>query len=446
MRGGRHRDGGDGATDSRAGATPARRRFLLLTALRWVPTGLVAPVITLLAVERGLTIAEVGVIVAVQGFVVLGAELPAGTLSDAIGRRPTLILAGVTGVCSIVLVATAQSFAMFVVAFALQGVWRALDSGTLESWYVDRVVDDGDGTGESGGAGSSEGSGPDIASGLAAGATVLNLAMGAGALASGGVVAVGLAIGTRPFGVSALVLPVVVAAVLTVVSLVAVILLVTEERPVGGRPRLRGLWKAIPFGIVDGVRLVTRSRVLLALVAVELCWGFGMVAFETLMPLRLGEVVGSATEAGALMGPVTSVAWLAAAAGAALVPLASRRWGTVLPAAGLRVLQGLTVVGMGLLAGPVGVIGAFVACYGVHGASNPLHNALLHRQATNANRAVVLSINSMAAQPAFAIGALVLGAIASGASLGVAMVVAGVVLALAAPLYLPARRQELQAA
>ena len=142
------------------------------------------------------------------------------------------------------------------------------------------------------------------------------------------------------------------------------------------------------------------------------------------------------------MGPVSSVAWLASAAGAAVIAMASRPLGVAGTAVALRVLQGLTIVVMGLAAGPVGVITGFVACYAVHGAANPLHQTLLHRQAEPANRTTVLSMNSMVGQPAFALGSVLLTLLAGWASVSAAIVVGAVVLAAAAPLYLPAVRAE----
>ena len=190
--------------------------------------------------------------------------------------------------------------------------------------------------------------------------------------------------------------------------------------------------------IGQAVGLLRRSRVLLALVAVELFWGFGMVTFESLLPVRLAEVIGDPERAAALLGPANSAAWLASAAGAALTPLLLRWLGAAPGAALLRILQGVTVVGMGLFAGPVGVLVAYLACYAVHGASNPLHSGLLHRQVDGPYRTSVLSLNSMMAQPAGALGGVVLTALAAATSISTAMVVGAVVLAVAAPLYLPA--------
>ena len=87
---------------------------------------------------------------------------------------------------------------------------------------------------------------------------------------------------------------------------------------------------------------------------------------------------------------------------------------------------------------PVGIVVAYLACYTAHGASNPMHTTLLHRQVAGSYRTTVLSMNSMVSQPAGAIGAIVLSALADGTSLTTTMIVAGVLCAVAAPLYLPA--------
>jgi hypothetical protein len=142
------------------------------------------------------------------------------------------------------------------------------------------------------------------------------------------------------------------------------------------------------------------------------------------------------------MGPVGSAAWFASAAGAAGIILVSRRIGVARSAALLRVVQGATVVAMGLIAGVIGVVTAYLACYTAHGASDPMHTTLLHRQVDGPHRTTVLSMNSMIGQPAAAIGGIVLAALADGTSVSTAMILGGVICAAAAPLYLPALRQE----
>lgn len=63
-------------------------RFVVLTALRWLPVGFIAPVVVLFASSRGLSAVEIGLMFSVQAVVVILLELPTGGLADTIGRRP----------------------------------------------------------------------------------------------------------------------------------------------------------------------------------------------------------------------------------------------------------------------------------------------------------------------------------------------------------------------
>jgi MFS family permease len=403
-------------------ARSALIRFLILTALRWLPVGLVIPVLVLLPLSRGLGLSELGLAAAMQGFVVFALELPTGGLADSVGRRRVLLFSMVVSIASMGLFLVADSFAALAVVFILQGVYRALDSGPLEAWYVDTALL----------------ADPDtrLDKGLSAQGMVLGVAIAAGALASGGLVA----LDPLP-GVEALALPVVLALVLQVVGLVVAVLIMTETPPSPGLRNMMTSALATPRTIADGVRLLRRSPVLQALIAVELFWGFGMVSFEGLMPVRLAETVGGTDAAAAIAGPAVSAAWIASAGGSAITPWLGRRLGIAPAAALMRVLQGVAVAGMGFFAGITGILAAYLVCNAVHGTSNAAHMTLLHRQAVGRVRATVLSLNSMVSQPASALGIILLTALAETTSVSTAMYVAAVVLAVAAPLYLPAWRQ-----
>lgn len=409
----------------------AQWRFLVLTALRWGPVGLFIPVLVLLPLDRGLTLSQVGLTVAVQGLVVLMLELPTGGLADAWGRRPVLLMAGIVAVASTALFLTASTVAGFALAYLLQGVYRALDSGPLEAWYVDAVhaAPDADRNPRA--------LEREVERGLSRAGAVLGVAIAAGALAGGGLVAIGDA---GPF--EALALPVVVSLVLQVLGLVAVVTLMPEMRHAAGTRAALGALRQAPHTVAGGLRLLRTSPVLLAIVAVELFWGFGSATYEALLPVRLTEILEDPERAAVVVGPAGSAAWLASALGAAMAPWLIRGVGTAAAAALLRLLQGGFVVLMGLLAGVVGVIVAYLVAYAAHGAANPAHMSLLHRQVGGELRATAISVNSMMAQAAGALGVLALTAVADQESARVAMYLGGAVLAVAAPLYLPAWRQE----
>ncbi|WP_382304370.1 MFS transporter [Herbiconiux sp. UC225_62] len=419
---------GEVAVGGRISVRAAERRLVLLTATRWLPVGLVFGLTVLLPLERGLSLVQVGGLLALQGVVVLALELPTGGLADALGRRPLLIASGVLAVGSATLFVLSTEFWMFAVAMIAQGVFRALDSGPLEAWYVDAAH-------------AADPAAP-IERGLSRAATMLGVAIAIGALAGGGLVA------WNPVaGVSALVLPFAVAIALYALHTVLVAVLIREPRRAaggggrGGRTALAAARDA-PRVVLAGLGMLQRSPVLRAIVLVEVFWSVAMIAFETLTPVRLAGLLGGEDAAGALFGPASAAAWGLFAAGSLLAGVASRRVGVAWTAIGARILNGLFVVVMGLTAGVVGLVAAYGLAYLTHGAAGPMHSTLLHRQATSANRAVVLSMNSMVAGGAYSLGLLLFTPLAEGFGTGVAFVVAGAFSVVGALLYLPALRQE----
>lgn len=404
----------------------ARRVFLVLTATRWFPVGLVVGIVTLLPLERGLGVGETLLALSLSGFVVFALELPTSGFADAFGRRPVLVASAVVNVAAAVVFLLAHSFWSFVLAAVLTGVFRALDSGPLEAWFVDTVH--------------ATEPGADVERPLAAQGTILGAAIALGAVVSGGLVL------WHPIaGQSALVLPFAALVTLNVVHLGAVVALLVEPvahlDQTGVRRAIRSATEA-PAVVREGLGMLRHNPVLRGLVLVEVSWSIAMVVFESFQPIRLAELVGSEEQAGALMGPVAAVGWGTFALGSALAGLASTRLGVTRTAILARVLNSLGAVVMGLVAGPVALVAAYLFTYAMHGAGGPMHSALLHREAQARNRATVLSMNSMMMFAAFSLVAPALGLLADRTSSQVAMVTAGAVSLLGAALYLPARRAE----
>ncbi len=406
--------------------TAARRAFLALTVTRWFPVGLVVGVITLWILDRGLTISQALLAFSLQGIVVFVLELPTSGFADAFGRRPMLVAAaGVNLVAGAVMV-LADSFWAFVLAAALQGVFRALDSGPMEAWYVDTVH--------------ATEPGAEVDGTLAAQGTVLGASMAVGAVISGGLIV------WDPLPASsALLLPMLCWAGLNLVHLVAIVVLMKEPRThvdATGARRAADSVRRAPTVVRDGLGLLRRNRVLRYVVMVEVFWTAALVIFETFQPIRLAELVGGEERAGAVMGPVAAAAWGVFAAGSALAGLASRRFGVARTAIAARILNGLGTVTMGLVAGPVALVAAYLFTYSMHGTAGPMHQALMHREASAANRATVLSMGSMVFFATFSILGAPLGLLAEATSTQVAMVAAGAFSVLGASCYLPALRAE----
>jgi MFS family permease len=404
----------------------ARARLLTLSFTRWFPTGLTIGIITLWPLERGLSVAQTLTALSFSGVVVFLLELPTSGFADAFGRRPVFLAACLVGAAATAALLVADSFWTFALAFALYGVFRALDSGPLEAWYVDTVHDSEPGA--------------DVGRTLSVQDTVVGVAIASGSLVSAGLVS------WHPWSSeSALFLPIVICGVLNLAHLVVSATLMRETRAhADGTAPQRALASAreAPGIIRGGLGLLRSSTVLRGLVLVEVFWALAMVVFENFQPVRLAELLGSEAQAGAWMGVVAAGGWAVFALGSTLAGLVSARIGVARTAMLARLLNGLGAVAMGLVVGPVALVAAYLLTYSLHGAGGPMHSALLHREAQAQNRATVLSMNSMMMFAAFSASASGLGWIAGQTSNQVAMVIAGTASVVGVLLYLPARRAE----
>ena len=407
-------------------AASARRILLLLIVTRWFPIGLVVPVTTLLPLERGLSIAQTLTLASVTGLIVFGLELPTAGLADTLGRRPALLAGATLQVVAAVLYCLADSFWTFAAAAATTGAFRALDSGPLEAWFVDAVH--------------RERPGADVDRTLAHQGALLGVSIALGSLVSGGLV------WWHPLPAwSALTLPYLAYAALAVVHLAMLAMVLREGAPAAGGNQFRAALAAArraPATVAAGLRLARDNRVLRALLLVEVFWSTGMVVFESFAPIRLGELLGDNTGAGAVVGPVASVGSAAFALGSGLAGLVSPRIGVARTALLARVLNGLGAVWLGLATGPAALIAAYLATYGLHGSAGPVYNTLLHREASAANRTTVLSLASMLSFLAYALASPALGWTASAVSTPVAMVIGGGFSGLGALCFVPALRRE----
>lgn len=371
------------------------------------------PVLVLLLLDRGLTLGQVGLCLGVQAGVVMVLELPTGGLADSHGRRKVLLTASAFDVASIGLLVVADMLPLVVSVFALQGIYRALESGPLDAWYVDEA--------------SAVDPDTDIDAAMGASGTVIGISIAAGSVASSAVVATDLVPEINP-----LVVPLVLSIMMRVAHIAAISRLMTE--PAAAR---RPATPSASQLIHNGLTMIRRSEALVALLAIEALWGAGLVAFETFTPPRLQVALDNPTDAAALLGPAAAAAWLLAGVSAAAVPMLSRRFGATRVGFSLRLAQGATVAGIAAFAGPAGILASYLATMAVHGAANPIHQGLLHRSISDSTqRATVLSANSLAGNLGAAVGAIGLGMIADASTLSIAIFTGAALLASAAPLYL----------
>ena len=399
----------------------ATRRLVVLTALRWFPVGLTVPVMVLLGTARGLSLADLGLLLTAYGVVVLVLELPTGGLADVLGRRPVVLLGTALHALSCTAFVLADGVPGFLLAFVLHGVGRALDSGPVEAWYVDTVHELDPSA--------------DVAPGLAAHSA-----------ADGGSLAVGAALGGLiPMllggGTGALAAPFVAAIGLDLVYAAATLRLLSEVRPPRDgslRRELSNGMRALPATVRGTVRLAISDGPFRLVLLLTASGGVGLVAFELLAPLRFVELAGSPGRGAAAFGTVQAVSF-ATAAGAALAgPWLRRRLRGSTPATCslLAVVGAVGLAGYGLA--DLLVVAGMAMCgyYVAHGATWPLLSAVMHSRVTSAHRSTAVSAMSLALSLGGITGNLALPRIAGAVSLQTAFLTVGALVLLSALLCL----------
>ncbi|ROS79115.1 MFS transporter [Cellulomonas sp. PhB143] len=392
----------------------ARRRFVVLTALRWFPTGVVVPVMVLLMRERGLDLATVGLLGALYSIVTVALELPTGGLADVVGRRPVLAASSAMTLVALLLLASGTTALALGVAYAVFGAARALDSGPLQAWYVDAVhaVDPH----------------ADLKPGLSRASAAEALGLGVGALAGGGIVAVS-PLPTHGAALIALSTPFLLAAVFGVVHLVVLLLWVTDP-PRERRPSLRDVVADVPRTVAHGAAIAVRRPVLRRIVAFTVAFGVALASVELLAPNSFAAMLGGESAAAAPYAVLVTLGFFGSAAGAALAPGVARlargsSRGILLTAvlsAGALAAVGVPVLGV--------AAAAFVAFYLFLGMGGPLLDELTHEAVASRERATILSVNSMALQLGGVGASLGIGALAGSTSVAVGLAAAAAVLVL----------------
>ena len=405
-----------------------RRHFLVLSALRWFPVGLVIPVMVLLFRARGLDLTTVAVVMASYSITTAVCELPTGGLADVVGRRPVLIAASALFVVQNLVLGLGLSVPALAAGAVVGGLARALDSGPLQAWYVEAVhsVDPH----------------ADLKPGLARGEAAEAGALGLGAL-TGGALASLVPMDATGGVVISLSLPFLVAAAIGLVHAVALVGWV-HDPPREHRPALRQVLVGVPSTIVTGVGLAARAGTLRRLTLLSGCLGVTLASVELLTPVSFARMLGGEQAAAGPYSVLVTLAFFGTAVGSTLAPALARLVRS--SPRGIAASMALSAVALFGIAAPTFAVAAvaYVVLYALLGLSGPLASDLTHRAVPSAQRATILSVQSLTLQVSGVVAGLSLSLLAEYASFAAAFGVAAAVLALGSTAFVrmrePARR------
>ena len=112
------------------------RQFILLEMVFFLHTGIIGAVYTLYLLSLGLSLFEANAISAIFNIAAIVFEVPSGAMCDSIGKRKTSLFAGVTLFLAMLCFLSSVNILVTVMGQVFWGLSYALESGTIEAWFV----------------------------------------------------------------------------------------------------------------------------------------------------------------------------------------------------------------------------------------------------------------------------------------------------------------------
>jgi MFS family permease len=105
--------------------------------LKFFATGSIVPVLTLMLLSRGATIATISLIIGLYSATVIAAEFPSDVFADLYGRKNAFLLSCLLYLLSYGLFLFSRSATLLLIGMIANGLSRAFSSGSIEALMID---------------------------------------------------------------------------------------------------------------------------------------------------------------------------------------------------------------------------------------------------------------------------------------------------------------------
>lgn len=399
--------------------------YIINQSIHWFIIGLILPVSSLLMLEKGHNLQEIGLIFAVSSAAVLLLELPTGGLADALGRKRVYLLSLLFLLGAVLLVMLSWNLTTLLLGYVLFGTARALSSGSIDAWFVDefnRLEPGGDLNGR-----------------LAKANIYIPLAMGLSALAGGALPDL-LGSYTADFGAGIYSINFIAMAVMILLQYALTAKLVIEKVHTSRSARMTDGFRQLPQLVSDSVRYGIKQAAVFMLLLATFAWGFAFSGLETYWQPQVKSMLG-AHSATWQFGLLTAGYFISASVGGLFIgPVA--RWfnvpfRTLLLA--VRVLLGILFLILAAQGTVIGFTVFYFVLFMTNGMASSPDATLFNEQLDESNRSTMQSLSSLFLQFGGLIGSFVHGFIAQHASISISWYVAGGVLIASGFLYMNIR-------
>ncbi len=103
----------------------------------WLSIGMIQPVLSLILLERGATLANLPLVIGIYSITVLLIEFPSGVFADVFGRKASFLISLLFTIAGTAVLLFSHSLLFIIIAMHMQGVGRAFSSGSIDALIID---------------------------------------------------------------------------------------------------------------------------------------------------------------------------------------------------------------------------------------------------------------------------------------------------------------------
>ncbi len=115
--------------------------YSLIHLLNSYLTGLLAPVLSLILMDKGASLSNLSIVLGLYALTVIVLELPTGIIADVFGRKKSFCLSVIVSIISIITILLSKNFIVLCSGMVLYGLGRALSSGSFDAMFIDFYID-----------------------------------------------------------------------------------------------------------------------------------------------------------------------------------------------------------------------------------------------------------------------------------------------------------------
>jgi MFS transporter, DHA1 family, quinolone resistance protein len=391
----------------------------------WFAMGLIIPIMALFLLEKGFTLFQIGVSGAAYSAATVILELPTGGLADSIGRKKVYLFSlfiQIIGGAAIILI---NSYAGILFCMVLQGASRSLSSGTMDAHFIDEFykVD------------------PEInlQKEMARIGIFIPLALGIGSLLGGFLPMTLGKVTEASFLHSLYSANYICYAAVLIIQFISTSLLVKEERRPGEPEEstfAAGI-KKIPEVLRTSIQYGLKHPIILLLLLTGFSWGFSISGLEQLWQPQVKNLISDSTGSW-VFGVLTFGYFIAASLGNVLATPLCKLFKDNYPIVLFlsRLIMGILYFILAFQNGILLFSLFYITLFMFNGVQGSPESSIFNKEVPSEKRSTLISFSSLFMQAGGILGSILLGFLAQTFSIQIAWIVASIVIAASALLYL----------